>query len=394
MLRLIKQAKNLKGKRVLVRVDFNVPLKNNKVTDDSRIRASLLTINFLRKKGARVILVTHLGRPEGKVNEAYSLKPIAKILPKLLAGPKEKTVKVKLLNFDDSTKIALEKMKDGEVVMLENIRFHKGEERNDEKFAKKLASLADIFVLDGFAVAHREAASVSGVQAFLPSYAGFLLQKEITELDNLMKKAPSPFLAVIGGAKIETKLPVIKNLLKIADYILLGGAIINVYYKAKGYSVGASLSDKGFEKIALSLFAKKKIIMPLDVMVGTKEGDTLRVVNILKKPHQICRPGEAILDIGPATSALYANYIKIAQTVVWNGAMGYFENRSYALGTYTVADALAQNKKAFSVIGGGETIEAMNNLGLLKDVKFVSTGGGAMLEYLGGIKLPGLKKLS
>lgn len=392
MLRLMKEIKNLKGKRVLVRVDFNVPLKNNKVVEDSRIRASLLTINFLRKKGAKVILVTHLGRPEGKVDEAYSLKPVAKILPKLLTGLKEKRVAVKLLNFDDSTKTEIEKMKDGDVAMLENIRFFKGEERNDEKFAKKLASLADIFVLDGFAVAHREAASVSGVQAFLPSYAGFLLEKEVTALDSLMKKNASPFLAVIGGAKIETKLPVIKNLLKIADHVLVGGAIINVYYKAKGYTVGDSLLDKGFEKIAVSLFAKKKIIVPVDVMVGTKDGDTLRVVNILKKPHEICRKGESILDIGPATAALYAHMIEHAKTLVWNGAMGYFENRSYALGTYTVADAFAQNTKAYSLIGGGETVEAVNNLGLLNKIRFVSTGGGAMLEYLGGAKLPGLRK--
>jgi phosphoglycerate kinase len=390
MLRSIKEIKNLKNKHILVRVDFNVPVKNKKVLDDSRICASIPTIEYLCKKGAKVILITHLGRPEGKVISELSLAPVARKIQALLKH------KVQFLNdpFGEKENAALAKMKAGDVALFENIRFFPEEEKNDDDFTRQLASLADIFVLDGFAVAHREAASVSGVQKYIPSFAGLLLSREIEALDALLKKPKKPFVAIIGGAKIETKLPVIKNLLTIADDILVGGAIINVYYKARGYLIGESLVDAGFEKIALSLFKKKKIVLPLDVMVGNKTGNFIRVVNIGKKPHEICRKGEAILDIGPATAALYANYIKIAKTLVWNGAMGYFENRSYALGTNTVAEAMALHKTAFTLIGGGETLEAVEKMKLTKKIDFVSTAGGAMLEYLGGKKLPGLQGLT
>ncbi len=396
MFRSLKQIKSLKNKRVLVRVDFNVPIKNKKVLDDSRIKASALTINYLRKKGAKVILITHLGRPEGKKIDDLSLAPVAKLLSKILKGLKEKPIKVSLLQdiFGEKELQTVAKMKSGEVVMFENIRFFPEEERNDEDFACQLASLADYFVLDGFAVAHRDAASVSGVQNYLPSYAGFLLAQEIQMLSALLKKPKQPCIAVIGGAKIETKLPVIKNLLKNTDTILVGGAIVNVYFKARGYEVGQSLVDSGFEKLALTTFKNKKVVTPIDVMVGDKTGDFIRVVNIQKKSHQICKKGEAILDIGPATAALYANYLKTAKTIVWNGAMGYFENRSYALGTYTIAEALANQKQAFTVVGGGETLEAIEKLKLTHKIGFVSTGGGAMLEYLSGKKLPGLKNLA
>ncbi len=393
MLQTLKHIKNLKNKRVLVRVDFNVPIKNKKVVDDSRIKASALTINYLRKKGAKVILITHLGRPEAKKRDEFTLAPIVKLLPKILKGLKEKSIKIPLLQdiFGEKELQIVAKMKSGDVVMFENIRFFPEEEKNDEDFVRQLASLADYFVLDGFAVAHRDAASVSGVQNYLPSYAGFLLEREIQMLSTLLKNPKHPCIAVIGGAKIETKIPVIKNLLKITDTVLVGGAIVNVYFKARGYDVGQSLVDKGFEKLALATFKNKKIVTPIDVMVGDKTGDFIRVVNIQKKPHQICKKGEAILDIGPATAALYANYLKTAKTIIWNGAMGYFENRSYALGTYTIADAMAAQKQAFTVIGGGETLEVLEKLKLTQKIGFVSTGGGAMLEYLSGKKLPGLK---
>ncbi len=390
MIKTIKTIKNLKGKRVLVRVDFNVPIKNKKVVDDSRIRASLPTLEYLQKKGAKIIVVTHLGRPEGKIVPDLSLKPVATKLQTLLKS------KVQFL-IDPCGKKEIAKvqsMSPGDVVFFENIRFFLKEEKNDPVFAKQLAGLADIFVLDGFAVAHRDAASVSGVQKYLPSYAGLLLEKEITCLDKVMKKSKHPFIAVIGGAKIETKLPVIKSFLKTADTILVGGAIVNVYFKARGYGVGESLVDKGFDTLALSTFKKNKIITPIDVMVGNKTGDFIRVVNIQKKPHALCKKNEAILDIGPATAALYANYLKTAKTIVWNGAMGYFENRSYALGTYTIAETMAAQKQAFTVVGGGETLEVLEKLKLTNKIDFVSTGGGAMLEYLSGKKLPGLKNLT
>lgn len=390
MLRTLKQIKTLKNKHVLVRVDFNVALENGKIKDDSRIRASLPTIQYLQKKGAKIILITHLGRPDGKVVPEFSLAPIAKKLQTLLK------TKVAFLQdpFGEKEIAQLQKMKNGEVVMFENIRFFLEEEKNDEDFARQLASLAEYVVIDCFAVAHREGASISGIQEYLPSYAGLLVEKEIINLSKFLHSAKAPCIAVIGGAKIETKLPVIQNLLKITDTILVGGALVNVYFKARGYDVGKSLVDKGFEALSLKLFKSKKIITPIDVMVGDKTGDYIRVINIGKKPHQICRKNEAILDIGPATAALYANYLRTAKTILWNGAMGYFENRSYALGTYTVAEAVAEQKKAFTVVGGGETLEVIEKLKLGPKIDFVSTGGGAMLEYLSGKKLPGLKMLT
>ncbi len=389
-LKTIKQIKNLKNKRVLLRVDFNVPLKNKKVIDDSRIVASLPTIEYLRKKGAKIILVTHLGRPDGKIVPEFSLAPVVKKLQTLLKS------KVQFLHdpFAQKDITKIEKMKPGEIALFENIRFFPEEDNNDEDFARQLASLADVFILDGFAATHRESASVFGIQNFLPSHAGFLLEKEIQNLSKLLGQTKAPYIAVIGGAKIETKLPVIQNLLKKIDNILVGGALINVYFKARGYGVGESLADQGFDSVALKIFAKKKIITPIDVMVGDKTGDYIRVININKKPHQICRKNEAILDIGPATAALYANYLKTAKTILWNGAMGYFENRSYALGTYTIAEAVAEQKKAFTVVGGGETLEVIEKLKLGAKIDFVSTGGGAMLEYLSGKELPGLKNLT
>lgn len=390
MLKTIKQIKNLKNKHVLVRVDFNVAIENKKIKDDSRIRASLPTIEYLRKKDAKIIVVTHLGRPEGKVQTELSLAPVAKKFQTLLK------TKVAFLQdpFGEKEIAKIQKMKPGEVVLFENIRFFPEEESLDENFARQLASLADVVVIDCFAVAHREGASISGIQEYLPSYAGLLVEKEIHHLDNVLHHPKAPCIAVIGGAKIETKLPVIQNLLKVSDTILVGGALVNVYFKARGYEVGVSLVEKGFESLSLKLFKSKKIIIPIDVMVGDKTGDYIRVINIGKKPHQICRKNEAILDIGPATAALYSNYIKTAKMVVWNGAMGYFENRSYALGTYTIAEAVAEQKNAFTVVGGGETLEVIEKLRLNKKINFISTGGGAMLEYLSGKELPGLKMLT
>lgn len=385
-LKTVRELANLKGKVALVRVDFNVPLKKGKVSEDSRIRATLPTIEYLLKKKNAVILVTHIGRPEGKTVAELSVKPVARRLSTLLNQP------ISVVDFDllQSGKMDVEP---GEIVLLENIRFFAEEEKNDMGFARALASLADFFVFDGFAVAHRDAASVSGVQKYLPSFAGLLMEKEIQNLEKIFSFRASPRIGIIGGAKIETKLPVIKKLFPIIDTFLIGGALVNTYLKAKGYGVGISLVDGGYEKHALQIFSKKKILLPIDVVVGQKDGKKKRVVELGKNPHEVCKKNESILDIGPKTTKEYGSIIKDAKLIVWNGSMGYFENKSFSDGTFAVAHACAKNKKAFSVVGGGETVQVIERLKLSSSFDFVSTGGGAMLEYLSGKKLPALKKL-
>ena len=387
MLKILSEIQNFKGKRVLVRVDFNVPLKNKKVLDYARLTASLPTLKYLQKKGAKVIVVAHIGRPEGKVVPELSIAPIAKRLEKLL----QKKVLVVANWTESKNKKKLENLKNGEVLMLENIRFFPGEEKNDPVFAKELASLADIFVLDGFAVAHRAAASVSGIAKYVLSYAGFLLEKEITQLDMILSKPKKPFVAIIGGAKIETKFPVVKNILKIASTVLVGGAIVNDYWKAKGYGVGESLVSSQVKKNSFAAFSKKQVILPVDVVVGDRVGKKIRVVEIQKKAHEICGSNEAILDIGPETIALFSKHLSKAKTVVWNGAMGYFEVQVYAVGTFEIARRIAAQKTNFTLIGGGETLEIMSLLKISSKNYVISTGGGAMLEYLSHRKLPGVQ---
>lgn len=383
---------HLANKRVFVRVDFNVPIKNGKVLEDARLRFSLPTIQYLLKKKAKVILVTHLGRPEGKVVKELSIAPVAKRLEKLL----KKKVRIceDVRNYEQ---YEITNVKLGEIVMLENIRFFPGEEKNDPVFAKQLASLADIFVLDGFAVAHRDAASVSGVAKYLPSYAGLLLEQEIKGLDRLLKKHVSPFVAIIGGAKSETKIPVIARLLPIADTICIGGTIVATLLKAKGYGVGASLVDTAMEQRIVSTARSKKIVQPIDVVVGKKDGKNHRIVSLQKKPHVICGADEGIFDVGSETLSLYAGEIARAKTIVWNGALGYFEQKPYHIATMALGKIIADRSKTrgvYSVIGGGETIQVMEQLGRATDISFVSTGGGAMLEYLAGELLPGIEALA
>ncbi len=390
-LRTLKQLKNLKNKRILVRVDFNVPVKINplahaqgKVIDDSRIKASLPTIEYLLKKGAKVILVSHLGRPKG-VDKGLSLKVIAKRLEEILS---QEVIFTELTKFAKLAKLP-------KLTLLENIRFFSDEEKNDPKFAEELASLADIFVLDGFAVAHRDSASVSGVAKFLPAYAGLLLEKEIVGLSKVMEKPKKPLVVVLGGAKVETKAPVLKNLLSKADYILIGGGIFNTYLKAQGYKVGGSLVDDKYLQETLKYCNKMKVIKPVDVVVGDKNGKNFKTMKINSK-FEIQNSKLSIYDIGPETIRLYAEYIKKAQTLVWNGAMGYFEQRPYHHGTLAIARLVASRAKgkAFGVIGGGETLQAMEMVKMSEFVDLVSTGGGAMLEFLSGKKLPGLKHLT
>ncbi|MBI4992607.1 MAG: phosphoglycerate kinase [Candidatus Magasanikbacteria bacterium] len=392
-IRTIKQIHNLKNKRVLVRVDFNVPLEKGKVAEDARLIASLPTIEHLIKKGAKVILVSHLGRPEG-FDKKLSLSPVAKRLENLM-GRQVKLLKIeRLKDYRNEVVDQISKMKNDEVVMLENIRFFPDEAKDENNFGKTLSGIADIFVLDGFAVVHRDSGSVTGVAKHLPSYAGLLLEKEIVGLSKAIEKPKKPFVLVLGGAKMETKLPVLKNLLSKADYVLIGGGIFNTYLWAKGCKVGKSLIDKEYKNEALKLLKNKKVILPVDFVVGKENGDKARVQDTSYK-IQVTN-NEAIYDIGPQTIRLYARYIKKAQTIVWNGAMGYFEQKPYDVGTLSIARLVASRSKgkAFGIIGGGETLQAMEKVKMMEFVDLVSTGGGAMLEFLSGQRLPGLKLLT
>lgn len=397
--RSIRNIRNLSGKRALARVDFNVPVKNGRVADDAKIQASLPTIEFLMKKKARVILVTHLGRPEGMSVKALRVDPVAKRLAGLLERPVKKLEvgnwKLSGRRFDQLVQ-SVQKVAPGDVVMLENVRFSSEEQGNNGRFAERLASLADIFVLDGFAVAHRNDASVAGVARFLPSYAGFLLEREIIGLSRVLDNPASPFVLAIGGAKMETKVPVINALLPLADAVLVGGGIANTVLLARGYGVGGSLVDKKMLPHARIYAKKRKIIQPVDVIVGTRHGARVRRVEIGPSPHVICKKDEGIFDIGPATVRLFAARIKEAQTIVWNGAMGYFEVPAYEMGTFSLARSVASRSRgpAFGVVGGGETVQSLGAVGMADDVDLVSTGGGAMLEFLAGKKLPGIEALS
>jgi len=387
----IKKARHLEGKRVLVRIDVNVPIIKKKVLDDTRLKAIIPTIHYLLEKQARVILVGHLGRPEGKKKAALSLEPIARRLSVLLGNkvaflPDYKGIKVET---------AIQKMKPSTVVMLENIRFSQDEEGNKGTLAWYLSSLADIYVNDAFSVSHRADASVVGIAPYLPSFGGLQLEKEIIGLEKITKTTKRPAILVIGGAKSETKIPVVKNFLNRADAILVGGALFNTYLFSLGYSMGNSLMDVSMSSAAKKYIGNKKVVKPIDVIVGTVDGKKYRCVSITKKNKHLCKKNEAVLDIGPKTIVSFAKYIYDAQTIVWNGAMGYFEQMPYDVGTKSLARLIAARSKgkAYGVIGGGETIQAMEQVAMAQYIDLVSTGGGAMLDFLSAKKLPGIEAL-
>ncbi len=377
----IKSAKHLFGQRVLVRVDFNVPVKGGKVADNFKIQSSLPTIKFLLHSGARVILVSHLGRPT-KCDKKFSLLPVAKELEKLIG------TKVYFGNLENRDDWEGEKL-----VLLENIRFYKGEETNDPKFVKQLSQVADMFVLDGFAVAHRDSASVTGVTKYLPSYAGLLLAEEVEELSKVITSPKRPLVVMLGGLKMETKILVLKNLFPKADKILLAGGMVSTYLWAKGNKMGKSIIEKKFKKEILLYLENKKVVLPLDIVVGKDNGKDAHVVNLNKKI--ILKKDESAYDVGPKTVLLYSEYLKNAQTIIWNGALGRFEQPPYQHATFALAQLLAARAKGrvYGVCGGGETVEILRHLHLLNDIDLVSTGGGAMLKFLSGEKLPGLKNL-
>ncbi len=375
------------NKKVLVRVDFNVPLKEDGVGDDTRIRAALPTITYLLEHHAAVILCSHLGRPKGGPDEKYSLKPVAAHLAGLLG------MKVNFVSdcIGAEAEAAAKILKPGEVLVLENTRFHAEEEKNDMGMARQLASLADLFVNDAFGTAHRAHASTEGVTHFLPGVAGFLLEKEIRYLGQTVADPQRPFVAIMGGAKISDKIGVIRNLLKKADSILIGGGMANTFFKAQGLEMADSLVEGESLTLAEELLreAAGKIHLPVDMVIADKF-DAEAAVKIIKAGN--VPEGWRVLDIGPETVKAYANVIHGAGTVVWNGPMGVFEFPNFAKGTYGIAGAVAESK-AISVIGGGESVAAIQQSGLADKITHISTGGGASLEMLEGLELPGVAAL-
>lgn len=379
------------GKKVLVRVDFNVPLNDKgEITDDTRITASLPTIQYLLEQKAAVILMAHLGRPKGQVKPELSLAPVAKHLGKLLGK--------KILFAPDcvgeAAQAAASKLKPGHILLLENLRFHKEEEKNDMEFAEKLASLADLYVNDGFGVSHRAHASVEGVTHFLPAAAGFLLEKEIQYVGQAVTNPLHPFVAIIGGAKVSDKIGVISNLLDKVDTLLIGGGMANTFLAAQGYKMGKSLVEEDKLDLAKELLAKAKknkvnMLLPTDlVMAAAFAPDTEHVTEKVKNLNQ----AYMALDIGAETSKAYAEALADAKMIVWNGPMGVFEMDAFCKGTEAVAKAVAKSR-ATSIVGGGDSVAAIEKLGLAKRITHISTGGGASLEYLEGKVLPGVAAL-
>jgi phosphoglycerate kinase len=376
------------GKRVLVRVDFNVPLdKTGSITDDTRIRAALPTIQYLRDKGAKVILCSHLGRPKGKVADEFRLTPIAKRLSELLGAPVTKTNDC----IGPEVEKAVAAMKPGDVVLLENLRFYAEEEANDASFAKKLASLADVYVNDAFGTAHRAHASTEGVTHYLPGVAGFLMERELNFLGKALANPTRPFVAILGGAKVSDKIGVIENLLPKVDQLIVGGGMANTFLKAQGYEVGASLLEADKVDLAKDLLkrAGAKLLLPVDVVVADdfRADAKHQTVAVDKVPA-----GWRILDVGPKSVEAFGAVLKKAKTVVWNGPMGVFEFPAFAAGTVAIAKALASTS-ATTIIGGGDSAAAVEQAGLADKMTHISTGGGASLEFLEGKVLPGVAAL-
>ena len=378
---------DVNGKKVLVRVDFNVPLTESGVGDDTRIRAAIPTIQYLLDHGAAVILCSHLGRPKGGPDPKYSLKPVADHLAELLGQP----VKFAPDCIGPAAETEASSLKPGEVLVLENTRFHPEEEKNDLKMAEQLASLADLYVNDAFGTAHRAHASTEGVTHFKPGVAGFLLEKEIKYLGQAVADPKRPFVAILGGAKISDKIGVINNLLNKADAVLIGGGMANTFLKAQGFAVADSLVEDDSVPVASDLLAKAqgKLHLPVDLVVADKfEADAARKV----LPVGNVPEGWRILDIGPETVRAFSEVIKTAGTVVWNGPMGVFEFPAFAEGTFGIAKAVAESS-AVSIIGGGESVAAIQQSGLAEKITHISTGGGASLEMLEGLDLPGVAAL-
>ena len=384
---------NVQGKRVLVRVDYNVPLTpEGTVADDKRIVAALPTVKYLLEHGARVILCSHLGRPKGTVKPEFSLKPVAARLKELLPG-----VKIDFASdcIGEEAKEKAMALQDGQILLLENLRFHKEEEKNDPEFAKELASLAEIYVSDAFGTVHRAHASTAGVAAYLPAVAGFLIGKELSIMGQALENPQRPFVAILGGAKVADKIGVIKNLLQKCDSLIIGGGMAYTFFAAQGYGIGDSLLDKDSIGLAKDLMAEAesrgvKLLLPVDTVVAKEfaadaEHKTVKVNEI--------PDGWQGLDIGEESRKLFAGVIESAKTVIWNGPMGVFEFPAFAKGTAAVAEACAQCQGT-TIIGGGDSASAVKKLGYADKMTHISTGGGASLEFLEGKVLPGVAALN
>lgn len=381
----------VKGKRVFVRVDFNVPMEDGKITDDTRIRAALPTIKHLVDEDAKVILASHLGRPKGEVVEDMRLTAVGNRLAELLGKP--------VLKLDESVgetvKTAVHNMNDGDVVLLENVRFHKGEEKNDAELAKQFAELAEIYVNDAFGAAHRAHASTAGIAEYLPAVSGFLLQKELDVLGKALSDPERPFTAIIGGAKVKDKIGVIDHLLDKVDNLIIGGGLAYTFVKAQGHEIGNSLVEEDKIELAKEFMRKAKdkgvnFLMPVDAVVASefsKDADS-KVVDIDAIPADWMG-----LDIGPKTVALYADTIKNSKLIIWNGPMGVFEMEKFADGTKGVAEAMAETA-GYTIIGGGDSAAAVEKFHVADKMDHISTGGGASLEFMEGKELPGVVALN
>ncbi len=379
------------GKKVLVRCDFNVPLKDGVITNDKRIVAALPTINYLRDKGAKVILCSHLGRPKGEWLSEFSLAPVAKRLSELLGCEVRMSKDV----IGEDAKEISNTIKDGEVALLENVRYYKEETKNDPQFAKELASLAEIFVNDAFGTAHRAHASTAGVSDYLPAVCGFLIQKEIEVMGKALDDPERPFVAVLGGAKVSDKIGVITNLLDKVDTLIVGGAMAYTFLKAKGKNVGTSLCEDDKLELAKELLSKANekgvaLLLPVDHIAADKFDENAEPVSV---ESEDIPDGLMGMDIGPKTIELFKSAIVNAKTVIWNGPMGVFEFKNFANGTFAVANAIADTP-CVSIIGGGDSVAAVTKLGFADKMTHISTGGGASLEFLEGLELPGIAALN
>ncbi|MGN7764273.1 phosphoglycerate kinase [Paenibacillus sp. 22594] len=381
----------VKGKRVFVRVDFNVPVEDGKITDDTRIRETLPTIKYLIENGAKVILASHMGRPKGEFVDSMRLTSAAVRLSELLGKPVAKADEA----VGEAVKAQIAELNEGDVLVLENVRFYKGEEKNDPELAKQFAELADLFVNDAFGAAHRAHASTEGIAHFLPAVSGLLMEKELSVLGKALSNPERPFTAIIGGSKVKDKIDVIDNLLTLADNVLIGGGLSYTFTKAQGFEIGESLVDNEKLEASLGFIEKakklgKNFLLPVDVVVADKFGAdaNTKVVDINEIPA-----GWMGLDIGPKTRELYADVIKNSKLVVWNGPMGVFEIDIFAEGTKAVAQACATTE-GYTIIGGGDSAAAAEKFHLADQMDHISTGGGASLEFMEGKALPGVEALN
>lgn len=384
----------VRRKRVMVRTDYNVPLdEEGNITDDTRIRATLPTINYLLDEEAKVIIASHLGRPEGKANPKYSLKPVVRRLQRFLGE------KVKIILAEDCigamVKKQIEEMHSGDVMVLENLRFHPGEEKNDPSFAKELASLCDVFIQDAFGNCHRKHASMVGVDSYVPSAAGFLLKKEMDYFEKAVNNPMRPVVALLGGAKVSDKIKIVENLSKKMDKVLIGGAMAFTFLKSQGFCVGKSLVEDSMLDVVKNLMdiSRKngtKLYLPVDFVVAEKFDGQAETKVV---PYQEIPEKWIALDIGPATTKLFIEALQDAKTIVWNGPMGAFEFDAFSRGTYAMVDAVTSSH-ASTIVGGGDTDMAFHKSGKMHEVSFISTGGGAFLKLLEGGELPGIASLS